>query len=70
LEIERDRISHLVDTIPLDLKAEIEALLSKNQRQKAAARLRQITDYSGEVKFHRGDMAAQMARLIEKRMKK
>jgi hypothetical protein len=69
VEIERDRITHLVDTISPDLKAEIEALLVKNQRQKAAVRLRQIKAYSGEVKYHRGDTAAQIVKLIEKRMK-
>jgi hypothetical protein len=70
VEIERDRIAHLVDTMPPDLYEEIEELLAKNQRQKAAARLRHCNEYSYEVKFHHGDVATQVVKLIKKRMKK
>lgn len=69
VEIERDKITLLVNSLPEKLNCEIEEMLGANHRQKAIARLRQNKEYSGEVKYHRGDLATQMVRMIEKRMK-
>ncbi len=67
--VERDKVRYLVDFMPRELRTEIEWMLTQNQRQKAAARLKQIEEYSGEVQFMRGDVARQMVKIIEKRMK-
>ncbi len=69
VEAERDKVKYLVTSMPRELKAEIEIMLGKNQRQKAAARLKEIREYSGEALFMRGDIARQMVKTIEKQMK-
>ena len=69
LDVERDRITHLVDTMPDDLKTEIEEMLTQKHRQKAAKRLAQIDTYAEELTILRGNLAWQMVRIMEKRMK-
>ena len=69
VEVERDMVTHLVDSMPRELKTEIEEMLARNNRQKAAARLKQIEEYAGELKFMRGNIARQMVKMIEKRLK-
>ena len=69
VEVERDQVTYLVDSMPRELKTEIEEMLRQNHRQKAAARLKQIEEYAGELKFLRGNIARQMVKMIEKRMK-
>lgn len=68
VEAERDRVKYLATSMPRKLRTEIELLLTKNQRQKAAASLKQIDEYSGETLFMRGDVARQMVKIIEKQM--
>ena len=70
LEVERDQVTHLVDSMPHDLKTEIEEMITKNHRQKAITQLTKIEDYARELKFLRGTVARQMVRIIEKRMKR
>ena len=69
LEVEMDRITHLVDSMPLELKTEIEEMLTRSQRQKAVTRLTQIDTYAEELTILSGNLAKQMVRKIEKRMK-
>ena len=69
LEVEMDRITHLVDSMPRELKTEIEGMLTQKHRQKAVARLTQIDDYAEELTILRRNLAWQMVRMIEKRMK-
>ncbi len=69
VQIERDKVRHIVDSMPRELRTEIEIMLTQDRRQKAAAQLKQIEEYSGEVQFMRGDIARQMVRIIEKQMK-
>ena len=69
LEVEMDRITHIVDSMPLDLRAEIEEMLTRSQRQKAVTRLAQIDSYAEELTILSGNLAKQMVRKIEKRMK-
>lgn len=69
LDVEMDRITHLVDSMPLDLKAEIEEMLTRNHRQEAVTRLTQIDEYAEELTILSGNLAKQMVRNIEKRMK-
>ena len=68
--VEMDQVTQLVDSMPRDLKIEIEEMITQNHRQKAAIRLTQIDDYAGELKFLRGTVATRMVRIIEKRMKR
>jgi hypothetical protein len=68
IEGERDKVTHLVDSMPRELRAEIEDMLIRGYRQKAAARLKQTEKYTGELKILRGDIARQMVKMIEKRM--
>ena len=70
LEVERDQVTHLVDSMPRDLKTEIEEMITKNHRQKAVTQLTKIEDCARELKFLRGTIARQMVRIIEKRMKR
>ena len=69
LEVETDKVTHLVDSMPRDLKTEIEEMITRNHRQKAVTRLLQIEEYSGELIFLRGNIARQIVKMIEKRMK-
>ena len=70
VEVESDQVTYLVDSMPRDLKMEIEEMLRRNHRQKAAARLKQMEEYAGELKFLRGNTARQMVKMIEKQMKR
>jgi hypothetical protein len=67
--IERDGVAHMVDTMALDLRKEIEAMITENHRQRAVARLSVTARYATELKVLRGSVARQMVRIIEKRMK-
>lgn len=69
LEVEMDRVTHLVDSMPLELKMEIEEMLMRKHRQKAITRLTQIDIYAEELTILRGNIAKQIVREIEKRMK-
>ena len=70
LEIERDQVTHLVDSMPRDLKTEIEEMIAQNHRQKAVTRLTTIEDYARELKVLRGTVATRMVKQIVKRMKR
>jgi hypothetical protein len=70
LDVEMGRITHLVDSMPNDLKTEIEEMIRRKHRQKAVTRLKQIEEYTGELIILRGNIAGQMVRMIEKRMKR
>lgn len=69
MELERDLITHLVDSMPRDLKTESEETIARYGRQKAVTRLLQIGDYTEELKVLDGTIASQMVRMIGKRMK-
>lgn len=68
VEAERDRVKYLVGSMPRELRTEIELMLTEKHRQKAAARLKEIEEYAGEVQLLRGDIARQMVKIIEKQM--
>lgn len=70
VQFDMDQVTHIVDSMPGDLKTEIEAMIRQNHRQKATARLMGIEDYARELKFLRGTLARQMVRTIERRMKR
>jgi hypothetical protein len=68
-DIEMDKIRYLVESMPQELRSEINAFINQNQRQKAAERLRELAEYAVELKLHRGDIASQVVRVLGKRMK-
>jgi len=70
VEVERDQVTYLVDSMPRELKTEIEEMLTRNHRQKATTRLKQIEEYAEELTYHRGTVARRMVRLIERGMKR
>jgi len=70
-EVEMDLVSYLVDTMPSDLKNEIEEMIAQNRKLEAAVtRLREIGDYAKKLKFLRGTVARQMVLTIKRRMKR
>jgi len=70
VEFERDQVTHLVDSMPADIRTETEGMIRQNHKQKAVARLREIGDYARELKVLRGTVARQMVKQIERRMKR
>ena len=68
-DAEMDKVRYMVESIPQDLRAEITGLLKHKHQQKAADRLREIDEYSETLKIHRGDIAAQVVRMMAKKMK-
>lgn len=69
LELERDMISHLVDSMPGEMRTEIEETIARYGQQKAVTRLLQTVDYTKELKVLSGTAASQMVRMIGKQMK-
>lgn len=69
LDVERDKINYLIDSMPNGLKIEIEEMLAQKHRQKAVKRLAQIDVYAEELTVLRGNIASQMVNKIEKQMK-
>ena len=68
-DAEMDKVRYMVESMPQDLRAEITGLLKNKQQQKAADWLREIDEYSEKLKIHRSDIAAQVVRMMVKKMK-
>ena len=57
-DTEMDKVRHLEESMPAELRLEITGLLKTKHQQKAVNRLREIEGYSEELKIHRGDIAS------------
>jgi ribosomal protein L37AE/L43A len=68
-DAEMDKVRYMVESMPSELQAEITSLLKNKHPQKAVDRLREIDDYTEQLKIHRGDIASQVVRLMSKQMK-
>ena len=68
-DTEMDKIRYLAESMPPELRAEIIDMLKNKHQQKAVNRLREIDGYSEELKIHRGDIAAQVVRMMAKKVK-
>jgi len=70
-EVEWDQVRYLVDSMPRDLRTEIEEMIAQNRKLEAAVtRLREIGDYRRELRLLHGTVARQMAKTIKRRMKR
>ncbi|HEY94232.1 MAG TPA: hypothetical protein G4O15_04790 [Dehalococcoidia bacterium] len=68
-DVEMDKVRFMTESMSPELRAEITDLLKDKFHQKAVNRLREIDAYSEELKIHRGDIAAQVVRMMAKQMK-
>ncbi len=68
LDVEKDLVKYAVDSMPGDLRIEIEEMIKQRHRQKAVSRLQEIEDYTRELTILHGTVATQMVRTIEKQL--
>jgi DNA-directed RNA polymerase subunit RPC12/RpoP len=68
-EAEMDKVRYMVESMSPELRAEIIVFLKNRHQQKAANRLREIKEYAEELTIHKGDIAAQVVRLMVKERK-